>query len=178
VGHTAPHTLSIRVTGAPTDRIVVSLEAGLRAELDLILRVFEPVDGIAGLLGDRLVAEHRIATEARIDPFADGYRLSTRRPGAAPGGGAPESRVFSRIDDAVAELLTLREVSVPAEARPATVPAEARVPDDERPDRYVLAQARLRPLRLVERLRIIALTSPRYTLRSAWVRIRDPEAPR
>ncbi len=167
--HSTPHTLSIRVTRAPTDRIAVSLEAGLRAELDLILRVFEPVEGLAGLLGDRLIAEHRIATEARIDPFADGYRLSTRRPGGAPGGGAPESRVFPLIDDAVTELLTLREISVPAEAR---------VPDNGRPGRYVLAQARLRPLRLVERLRIIALTTPRYTLRSDWVRIGDPEAPR
>ena len=182
--HTAPHTLNIRVTRAPTDRIAASLESGLRAELDLILRVFEPVEGIAGLLGDRLIAEHRIATEARVDPFADGYRLSTRRSGGDPGRGVPggggvgDSRVFSRIDDAVTELLTLREVSVPAEARRATSGSGSGSVATEHPGRYVLAQARLRPLRLVERLRIVALTTPRYTLRSAWVRIRDPEAPR
>ncbi len=181
--HTAPNTLSIRVTRAPTDRIAATLESGLRAELDLILRVFEPVEGIAGLLGDRLVAEHRIATEARIDPFADGYRLSTRRPGdgvagAGSGGGGPDTRVFSRIDDAVTELLTLREVSVPSEARRATSGTGTGSVAPESPGRYVLAQARLRPLRLVERLRIIALATPRYTLRSAWVRIRDPEAAR
>lgn len=182
--YTAPHTVSIRVTGAPVDRITSSLEAGMRAELDLTLRVFETVEGFAGLLGDRLIAERHIATEARVDPFADGYRLSSRRSdGRAPAGGAPasnlpDSRVFSRIDDAVTELLTLREVSVPAEARVTAGGAgDGGANDDEGPARYVLAQARLRPLRLVERLRIIVLATPRYTLRSAWVPIRDPEAP-
>ncbi|MFP4373900.1 MAG: hypothetical protein ACLFPO_06205 [Spirochaetaceae bacterium] len=165
---TGPNTLSIRVTDAPVGRIATSLEGGLRAELDLVLRVFEPVDGVAGLLGDRLVAEHRIASEARVDRFGGGYRVSTRR----GEGGRAESLVGAELGEAVTELLTLRDIPVPPEARGGTGGA------GEGSDRYVLAQVRLRPLHLAERLRLIALTIRRYTLRSAWTPIREAEGPR
>lgn len=149
--YTADDTLHIEIADAPTGRLTAALADGMRAEVDVILRVFERVDGLAGMLGDELIAEEHIATRARWDPFAGGYRLS--------GHGAT---VVEELPSAVDRLLSISGVPVPPELFGGS-------------DRYLRAQARLRPLRLAERLRLIALALPRYTLRSAWTPVAAPE---
>lgn len=174
----AAGTLAVRVEGAPTGAITASLEDGMRAELDLLLRVYEPVGGIAGLLGDRLLAAERVELVVRRDPFVGGYRLDRRRVRSsgdlAPAGQRGTARrTFAGVDEAVAALLAPREVALPAEM--AGTAAGAGGPAT---GRYLRARVRLRPLRLADGLRLVALVLPRYTLRSAWRTVEQPEAPR
>lgn len=174
----AEGTLAVRVGGAPTAAITASLEDGMRAELDLLLRVFEPVGGIAGLLGDRLLAAERVELVLRHDPFVGGYRLERRRVRIS-GDLAPARRhgtarrTFAGVDEAVAALLAPRGVALPPEIR-GTV-ADAGGPAT---GRYLRARVRLRPLRLADRLRLVALVLPRYTLRSGWTTVEHPGVPR
>jgi hypothetical protein len=163
-----------RIEGAPVDDIEASLADGMHAELDLILRVFEPVDGLAGLLGDRLLEEQRLELVAGYDPFAKGYRVERRLiavpRGDGDGGGDNGdrssrvinggSRLVTRVADAVAALLSPGAVALPEALRG----ADAR-------ERYLVVQARLRPLRLYPRLRVVSLVLAGYTLRSRWTHV-------
>ncbi|MFO8065837.1 MAG: hypothetical protein R6V29_14540 [Spirochaetia bacterium] len=160
--------VTLRVEGAPTLRITNALNGGMRARLDLVLRVVEHVEGPAGFLGDRVVREWQIAKEAFYDPFAEAYAVETYH-GAGRTGGAGEAgdtggagrtvRLEAETADAIEELLTLREVELP------------RDPANSTSDKYVLAQARLKPLLLAENLRLLALAIPEYVVRSPWVQI-------
>jgi hypothetical protein len=132
----------------------------MRAELDLVLRVLEPQDGLAGLLGDRVVEEHRIASVARFDPFAGGYRIERRGLSSRAAGSA--GLVVEDIEEAVTALLTVGGIRLPLAAG-----AES----TGEPERYVAARAVLHPLRLSRRLRLIALAIRQYSLRSGWTRL-------
>jgi hypothetical protein len=156
----SPGELILRVAGAPTERIASSLKDGMRADLEVVIRLFERTDGIAGLLGDRLIAEHHVTKTAYYDPFSRAYVVETS--GTARSADDPRRLPVERgVDAAVGELLTVTGVSGPDAPDPGV--------DDE--DHYVVARVLLRPLKLVERLRIISFLLPSYTVRSAWTRL-------
>jgi hypothetical protein len=153
--------MTVRVQHAPVDRIRAALESGMRAEVLVVLRVFEEVEGIAGLIGDLLVTERRISRVAAYDPFREGYVVETRSgstpsPGETSSQALPERRITDSIDAAVDRLLTLPGIELPTQELQAGE------------GRYLTAQARLQPLTLAEHLRIIALVLPRYSLHSGW----------
>jgi hypothetical protein len=157
--------LTLEVHGAPTDRIASALSERMRSRLELVLRAFERADGLTGLLGDRLLAEQRVTKTAYYDPFTENYVVETTR--SSGNGGTDDASTARRhvgpdVETAVGELLSLADVAVPAEV---LEPAR---------ERYLMAQVRLRPLMLAERLRILSLVIPKYTIRSAWTPIEGP----
>jgi hypothetical protein len=160
-------------SAAAADDPAATLRDGLESRLAFTLRCYEHRPGIAGLLGDALLAERTVVRAAFYDFFDRRFVVEQ------------DGRRSSYADEAgfLAAFFTLGDVEIlPAEAGPRSVGAEAR-PRGGRTDRgaagsrYVAARAQYDPVRLSPPLTILTLFGVAARHTTPWVRRDVPREP-
>jgi len=131
----------------PAGEVVAALQEGLASEIQFQLRLYRRQQGPFAFLGDRLLAERRLVRTARFDRFEKLYRVQES--------GAAEARFpeASSFLDAFCSLDSLSLGPLPPGAG----------------ECYVLARARLTPVKLVFPLGLINLFFPQ-TFLTSWLR--------
>ncbi|HOV63521.1 MAG TPA: hypothetical protein PLG43_06540 [Spirochaetia bacterium] len=148
--------LTIRIIDPPVDRIFEYLDAGMRTELSIEVRIYEQEirvprffkrrQGTKRGMISRLIAETMYVSEARYDPLQKGYLVSFD--GETP---------LLVTEDELKDVLLCRS-DIPFACA-------------EGENRYALVRARLRLFKLVPPLTILDNFLPDTNLRTPWKRI-------
>ncbi len=147
----APRAVSVDVTLIHDGATVIdAIESGMRSEVAFEIRLYRPLDGLAGLLGDQLVAEYHPSFVAFRDRFTREYVIES------PIGA---QRRFSSRDEFLQEFFSIRSFTVPTGALP------------EIDDHYLLGRVELRPVKLVPALRLLQALRPGETIATPWQRL-------
>ncbi len=131
------------------DSVLAALDAGMRSEITFVIRLYQPLRGLARLLGDRLLAEYHPSFVAYRDPFTREYviesAVGTRR------------RLASEAEF-LEDFLTLAAFPIPID------------PGTEIDRYYLLCQVQLRPVRLVPALDFLGAVRPGEAIVTPWTR--------
>jgi hypothetical protein len=131
-----------------SEEVLASLWDGLKAEIIFEVRLYKRSREVFSFLGDRPLAEIKITQTANFDFYENRYKIL--RDGDKLGEYAAEAeflRAFFLLDDCM-----LGEVQAV-----------------DREDYYVVARARMMPVKIITPLNIITLFSSDTTIRSPWV---------
>ncbi|TVR00422.1 MAG: hypothetical protein EA403_11860 [Spirochaetaceae bacterium] len=147
----APRAVSVDVLLIHDGTAVIeALESGMRSEVAFEIRLYRPLDGLAGLLGDQLVAEYHPSFIAFRDRFTREYVIES------PVGA---QRRFASRDEFLREFFAIRSFAIPTGAIP------------EINEHYVLCRVELRPVKLVPALRLLEALRPGETIATPWERL-------
>jgi len=150
--------VSLRFDSRHSAQVISSLKGGLKSQLTFQLRLYRRQNAPLDFLGDRLVSARELVRIASLDLIDERFRISDETGQRAHA----EQEVF------LEELFSVRDFRMTELAA-----AEA-------PRCYIMARARLEPVRVAPPLDIIRLVTRLTSFSSAWVRapieIR-PEAP-
>ena len=142
-------SFSYTVKEFPSERIMLSLRNGHRAEIAYVFRLYEVVHGLAGLFGDRLVEEHGVTYVARRDPVDGGFVVQVD---------SRTERVFATESSLISFLVTLEDHVLP-------------FPEPLQADYYVLCRSRIEPIKLVPPLTLLSFLRPSFRISSRWERV-------
>ena len=149
---------SLRFSDPRQEEVLAALDEGLAAEVHFQLRLYRRLQGRPTFLGDRLLAERRIAQTARYDRFAERYVIE--RQGRRVG-------EFSEPAAFLEAFCSLRDFPVGRLSGPLPAPARgASLPPAEH---YLLGRVRLYPVRVVFPLSLITLFLPKLAVESRWL---------
>jgi hypothetical protein len=138
---------------AQREAVLDAIGRGLRSEIELTFRLYEPSRGMAALLGDHLLREIRVARTMRWEPFDLVYVLDEEADGIAQ---QPLTAADPRdLLDAFFAVEWSRLLPAPSPMPPAA---------------YVTARYRLSPVRIDGPLNLVALLFDVGTRSSAWTR--------
>jgi hypothetical protein len=144
-------SVSVDITLVHDGRVVLeSLNRGMRSQVTFEIRLYRPLDGIAGLLGDRLVAEYHPSYVAFRDVFTREYVIES------PVGA---QRRFESADAFLSEFFAIRTFPIPTDT----------ITDVD--EHYLLAQVVLRPVMLVDALRLLDAVRPGESVVTPWTRV-------
>ena len=139
---------SLRFSDPRREEVLAALDEGLAAEVHFQLRLYRRLQGRLAFLGDRLLAERRIAQTARYDRFAERYVIE--RQGMRVG-------EFSEPAAFLEAFCSLQEFPVGRLSGPPPV------------RHYLLGRVRLYPVRVVFPLSLITLFLPKLAVDSRWL---------
>ncbi len=139
---------SLKLTGVDPSRVLDTLEDGLRAEVVFQLRLYQKKRGLAGFLGDRLLAERRVVQVASYDLFTGQYVLE-RDDG-------PKRR-YAASGSFLEDFFSLRGLAMQGLSG--------------RGSGYMLGRIRLSPVRFIPPLNIISLFRDRVSLTTPWTEV-------
>lgn len=145
-----PRSVSVAVELRHTgESVLAALEAGMRSEITFAIRLYEPLRGVARLLGDRLLAEYHPSFIAYRDPFTREYVIESA---------VGTQRRLDSATEFLEDFFTLAAFPIPID------PAA----DIDR--YYLLCQVELRPVRLVPALGFLGAVRPGETVVTPWTR--------
>ena len=130
--------------------VIDALESGMRANVAFEVRLYRPLHGLAGLLGDQLVAEYHPSFVAFRDRFTREYVI---------GSPVGAQRRFSDRGEFLREFFTIRGFSVPTGGV------------SELGSHHLLSRVELRPVKLVPALRLLDALRPGEVIATPWQRL-------
>jgi hypothetical protein len=146
---------SLRFSDPRQEEVLAALEEGLAAEVHFQLRLYRRLQGRPAFMGDRLLAERRVAQTARYDRFAERYVIE--RQGRRVG-------EFSEPAAFLEAFCFLQEFPVGRLSGPPPAPSAAA-------RHYLLGRVRLYPVRVVFPLSLITLFLPKLAVESRWLEL-------
>jgi len=146
---------SLRFSDPRREEVLAALDEGLAAEVHFQLRLYRRLQGRLAFLGDRLLAERRIAQTARYDRFAERYVIE--RQGRRVG-------EFSEPAAFLEAFCSLQEFPVGRLSGPPAAPTPSVAARH-----YLLGRVRLYPVRVVFPLSLITLFLPKLAVDSRWL---------
>jgi len=129
--------------------LVSSLRDGMEARIVFQLRVYQHRGGLLPFFGDKLLTETRVARSAFWD-FLDGKFVVESDDGSR--------RTYTSAPELLAGFLTLEDFPV------------SRLPPSASGGQYVIARARLEPVRLMPPLSIVAIAGAAASYTTPWER--------
>ena len=139
---------TVALEDAPEERVLAALHDGLKSEISFELRLYKRQEGFLAWLGDRPVVSRRISRVGSYDLFTSRYVIEGEGGQTDAFGDAREFlRRYLVVDD-----YPLSEIEA-----------------GEEQDYYVLARARLSPVRILGPLNIVTLFSSEGQTTTDWV---------
>jgi len=139
---------TVTPSDAPAERVLAALHDGLKSEIVFALRLYRRQKGFLAWLGDRPVVDLRVSRVASFDVFTNRYLVEQD---GGPAEAFPDPEEF------------LRRFFVLSDH-----PVGAIEPGDPGAY-YVLARARLSPVRIIGPLNIVSLFSSKSQITTDWV---------
>ena len=133
----------------PSDQIIQSLAAGHRSEVRFQIRLYEPVKGILGIFGDRLIEEYSITYLVRRDPLDQSYAVLID---------SEREKRFFRQEELLDFLRSLESYTL-------------WLPSDLDPTFYILCRSQIQPTKLVPPLTLLLILRPGLNSTSSWERV-------
>lgn len=131
------------------ESVLAALEAGMRAEITFAIRLYQPLRGVARLLGDRLLAEYHPGFIAYRDPFTREFVIESA---------VGTQRRLESEAEFLEDFFTLAAFPIPID------------PTADIDRYYLLCQVELRPVRLVPALDFLGAVRPGETVVTPWIR--------